>query len=144
MTDREKVIKGLECCAMQNVIDLPDCEHCPYKDDSGTCTTQTQLFQDAIELLKAQEPRVLTLEEVKEMKRLTICAVEQRSKVIKNTFNVEYGGIVTLGNKNFLDFVLYGDTNRYRRTEAGYGKTWRCWTARPEEKVRIETPWRTQ
>lgn len=90
---------------------------------------------------KAQQPRVMTLEEVKEMKRLTICAVEQRSKVITNTFNVEYGGIVTLGNKNFLDFGLYGDTNRYRRTEAGYGKTWRCWTAKPTDEQREAVKW---
>ena len=33
---------------------------------------------------------------------------------------------------------------RQTRGDKEYGKTWRCWTARPEEKVRIETPWRTQ
>lgn len=83
----------------------------------------------------------MTLEEVKGMKRLMICAVEQRSKVIKNAFNAEYGGIVTLGDKNFLDFGLYGDTNRYRRTEAGYGKTWRCWTSRPTDEQREAAKW---
>ena len=110
------------------------------------------LMKDALSTLKMQKariaeleaaltPRVMTLEEVKGVKRLTICAVEQRSKVIKNTFNAEYGGIVTLGNENFLDFGLYGDTNRYRRTEAGYGKTWRCWTSRPTDEQREAVKW---
>ena len=100
-----------------------------------------ELATNIEELLKAQEPRVMTLEEVKRMKRLTICAVEQRSKVIKDAFNAEYGGIVTLGTENFLDFGLYGNTNRYRRTEARYGKSWRCWTARPTDEQRKEVKW---
>ena len=83
----------------------------------------------------------MTLDEVKAMKRLTICAVEQRSKVIETTFNAEYGGIVTLGNENFLDFGLYGDTNRYRRTESRYGKSWRCWTSRPTDEQRKAVKW---
>lgn len=133
---REKVIRGLECCK----IPFSKCYNggCPYFDDEGC---KAKLKREALELLKAQEPRVMTLEEVKEMKRLTICAVEQRSKVIKNTFNAEYGGIVTLGNENFLDFGLYGETNRYRRTESGYGKTWRCWTSRPTDEQREAIPW---
>ena len=98
-------------------------------------------IEDGAKLLKAQEARVMTLDEVKGMKRLTICAVEQRSKVIKNTFNAEYGGIVTLGNENFLDFGLYADTSRYRRKEAMYGKSWRCWTSRPTDEQRETTPW---
>lgn len=42
---------------------------------------------------------------------------------------------------NFLDFGLYADTNPYRRTDAGYGKSWRCWTSRPTEAQRKATPW---
>lgn len=104
-------------------------------------TERIKIAENVLALLKEQEPRIMTLEEVKGMKRLMICAVEQRSKVIKNAFNAEYGGIVTLGDKNFLDFGLYGDTNRYRRTEAGYGKTWRCWTSRPTDEQREAAKW---
>lgn len=139
MDNREKVIKGLECCTKGDEVQFCRDEGCPYADVPDDC--MGDVMRDALELLKAQEPRVMTLEEVKGMKRLTICAVEQRSKVIKNTFNAEYGGIVTLGNENFLDFGLYADTNRYRRTEAGYGKTWRCWTARPTPEQREAEPW---
>ena len=135
MINREKVIKGLECCTF--ILGKRKCNECPYQKDNGCY----QLQDDFHVLLKEHEARVMTLEEVKGMKRLTICAVEQRSKVIKNTFNVEYGGIVTIGSKNFLDFGLYGDTNRYRRSEAGYGKYWRCWTSRPTDKRRHEVKW---
>lgn len=123
------------------IIDQYDCNF--YWTDGKKIPTKDliEAFYLAVKALEAQEPRVLTLEEVKGMKRLTVCAVEQHSKVIKNTFNAEYGGIVTIGNENFLDFGLYGDTNRYRRSEAGYGKTWRCWTAKPTKEQREATPW---
>lgn len=134
MIDKEEVINELvehiESALSMN-SDYVDC-------------VRTDLLQTAVGLLKAQKPRVMTLEEVKEMKRLTVCAIEQRSKVIKiieNTFNAEYGGIVTLGTENFLDFGLYGDTSRYRRTEAGYGKTWRCWTSRPTKEQQERVKW---
>ena len=128
MIDREKVINALE-------------DYEPYAREFDSLSVYGWVVLDALALLKEQEPRVMTLEEVKGMKRLTICAVEQRSKVIKTTFNAEYGGIVTIGNENFLDFGLYGDTNRYRRTEARYGKTWRCWTSRPTDEQIQAVKW---
>ena len=110
--------------------------------NTGVITERDEQFVRNIDRALDQiEPRVLTLEEVKGMKRLAVCAVEQRSKVIKNTFNAEYGGIVTIDNENFLDFGLYGDTNRYRRAEPGYGKTWRCWSSRPTDAQREAAPW---
>lgn len=60
MPDREKVIKGLECCVFpvskgfpyQSHIADGGCEviECPYRDDCD------QLLLDALELLKEQEP----------------------------------------------------------------------------------------
>ena len=51
--DREKVIKGLECCA-----ECGKCKNeCPYDGKNNSmygCTTR--LAKDALELLKAQEP----------------------------------------------------------------------------------------
>ena len=54
MPDREKVIKGLECC------DNDECDICPYdlscdENDLGTC--RATLHRDALALLKAQEPK---------------------------------------------------------------------------------------
>lgn len=55
MTEREKVIKGLECCSTFDRYGFPLCEECPYADD-GTCHELDQLHRDAFSLLKAQEP----------------------------------------------------------------------------------------
>lgn len=50
MPDREKVMKGLECCSR-------GCKFgCPYADEeSSTC--ESVLAADALELLKEQEPK---------------------------------------------------------------------------------------
>ena len=52
MPDREKVIKGLECC--DGYCD--DETGCPYSDELEPFDCQEQLRADAIALLKAQEP----------------------------------------------------------------------------------------
>ena len=51
MTDREKVIKGLECCVYND--GLGNCKVCPYE---GLTTGCDDLRRDALSLLKAQEP----------------------------------------------------------------------------------------
>lgn len=59
MTDKEKVIGGLECCC--NVQSgWKDaryvCPACPYTDNGIPCETLAPLMEDALSLLKAQEP----------------------------------------------------------------------------------------
>lgn len=52
MVDREKVIKGLECC-MVGDGHCPKCELCPYGTvGDDTCQTMDGLFADALALLK--------------------------------------------------------------------------------------------
>ena len=53
MPDREKVIKGLECCV--NPVPEFDCsKECPYfGKTAGAC--YTQLSKDALELLQGQD-----------------------------------------------------------------------------------------
>lgn len=54
MPDREKVIKGLECCRRGF------CFACPYNDGIVESTECKQRWaDDALALLKAQEPRVV-------------------------------------------------------------------------------------
>lgn len=57
MADREKVIKGLECCTRINENCMPDCDQCPYKSDPGAICGVQKPIKDALELLKAQEQR---------------------------------------------------------------------------------------
>lgn len=56
MIDKNKVIKGLQCCSFAwNIEEPPDCVNCPYKDEEyGTCQVpNTPLIEEAIELIKA-------------------------------------------------------------------------------------------
>ena len=58
MIDRDKVIKGLECCAdWQHGTMRWACEACPYnnKPVMGTCDNLFPLFRDARALLKADQ-----------------------------------------------------------------------------------------
>jgi len=69
MIDREKVIRGLECCAT-NRLRREDCEamDCVYLDLEGHGCIH-QLIRDALALLKAQKPVAqgpMTLEEIRQ------------------------------------------------------------------------------
>lgn len=57
MTDREKVIKGLECCkASTNDDQFQRCSECPYNNISiSVQDCRAVLSADALELLKEQE-----------------------------------------------------------------------------------------
>lgn len=52
MPDREKVLKGLECCEK---TDGSDCKNCPYTDD---CDCVEFMSRDALALLKKQEATI--------------------------------------------------------------------------------------
>lgn len=55
--DREKLIHGLECCLCD---DTSACERCGYIDDGcleNPYAFKTAIMRDALELLKAQEPK---------------------------------------------------------------------------------------
>lgn len=72
MTDRDRIIKGFECCAdmQQNTMNR-SCEICPYNNDpaNGTCITLYPLFRDALVLLKADQAQL-----VEQRKRLETIA----------------------------------------------------------------------
>ena len=52
MTDREKVIKGLDMCSIQEGQTIGCLLDCPYKNEDGC---RKKVMRDALELLKAQK-----------------------------------------------------------------------------------------
>ena len=50
MPDRDKVIKGLECCILRNPDDHARCSQCPY---GSNCVNRLKM--NALELLKKRE-----------------------------------------------------------------------------------------
>ena len=77
MDELERVINGLECCfnvqsGWKDAVWV--CPACPYaKNDGKPCETLAPLLDDALALLKAQQPRLLTVDDFKNNADVDIC-----------------------------------------------------------------------
>lgn len=137
MADIEKVLKGLECC--RNGF----CFACPYNDgvdDNVDC--KQKWADDAIAILKFQQPRVLTAGEIRS---LSGCPAWRETK---NSRQKLYQGWVLLyeiqtgmgiTGERFGITEPNGRMSWYRIDD--YGKTWRCWSARPTDEQRKAVAW---
>ena len=149
MIDREKVIKGLEICTadipIENGIHKDDmCQKCPYHNEKyAYCFEKNKLIQDALALLKEQEPRVMTLEEVLAMKFDDVVYVEVvpthavLSAIVLDVIPKlpEIGiGIVQFRQAPTWNGINNADLSYY-------SKTWRCWTSRPTDEQRKAVKW---
>ena len=137
MADIEKVIKGIECC--RNGF----CFACPYNDgvdDNVDC--KQKWADDAISILKANKPRVLTLDEVNQDYK-TWCLGEQEfeiwwleTKKAKKT--IPASTMFMNDNEGVVLRTYFGEMKYFY---AAYNKYWRCWSARPTDEQREGTPW---
>lgn len=135
MLDREKVIQGLECC--RNGF----CFTCPYNDgiDESTACKQLQV-DDALTLLEAQEPRVMTLEEV---------LLADKPFFIEKPSNEDGDkewcgwGIVDTEDREAgtIMFAVIGKSQRLLCDVETMGEYFRCWTARLTEEQRKAVKW---
>lgn len=139
MTDREKVIKGLEMCAADESCKNDECPY--YALEAGYC--ETQMARDALtlikELMRIQEPRVMTLEELEDWDGAVFfeaCETDMYYALIENVD-------LTAGMDGEYVLVNVVPGEHYRRIWAGehYGEIWRCWTARPTEEQREAVKW---
>lgn len=119
--DGEKVIEGLE----QFIADFKP--FCGNKSD-------WKRVDDALALLKAQEPRVMTLEEVNALD-WDYCYLEQERLPGK-----EYRGML---GKHIMTCVTWPSITAAKISYGsdGYGKRWRCWTSRPDQATREAAKW---
>lgn len=133
MIDREKVINNLE---YQNRL-LYDIIPHVSRDDGEYLEAAAKTMSDALALLEAQEPRVMTLEEVKA--KPDYAWIEKLDS--KKTYIVLFDFTAVL---SYLS--SYAHTwNHYGKDELLllllYNKTWRCWTSRPTDAQREATSW---
>lgn len=118
MIDSEKVVKGLECCMSDKLCNSP----CQYKgqcDDGGYYYSKA--IEDAIELLEAQKPRVMTLED------------------FENNPNVDQYGCLPCWMEYREEPKWDGWAEATVHTCVEYGR--RPWTSRPTDEQREATPW---
>lgn len=132
MADREKLIRGLELCAYdpdpgQERKEIRSCPECPYY--LAGCAPR--LIRDALALLREQEARVMTLEEL---------------QAIGTTWNRNTPPYLFVERRSFAesrwmswgfmhDFVrLWGTINA-----KNYGSKWRVWNLRPTPEQMRDT-----
>ena len=133
MDEREGVIYDIERCICRAPDACRDCSK--YSDDSTVIRCMEELLKDALALLKAQEPRVMTLEEVLEQNwdycYLEYDAVRGREAQIFS------------GGRHRLTCVTWPSITSMRLSpgDKEYGKRWRCWTSRPTDEQREAVKW---
>lgn len=135
MTDQETVIKALENCT-----DKPKCKDCPWVEcehEHETVEIPMDLAKDALELLKVQGPRVMTLEEVEHLTYGSPYIIE--TNLQKEEPRLMYGLFSHLGLQGNFSFA-FTDGRGYL-FDVDYGKRWRCWTSAPTDEQREATPW---
>ena len=131
MTDaekREKVIRGLEYCFKMG------CDaKCPYIKEPG-CTRV--LLQDALALLKEQEARVLTAEEMAQIEPDTVYWGEGNH--VRNLWPMAFTDEAIEDSYSGFLKDSYGriyEVELYNKGVMG----WRLWTFRPTEEQRKNT-----
>lgn len=144
---RDKVIRGLECCldvqsGWKDAVYV--CPVCLYgKEDGAPCETLAPLMEDALALLKAQEPRVMTLEEIETFGDDGIVYLECRyivdgiTEVKPAIFQPDNSSPEE--NGYYCVVSSWGKSGFYHKEN--YNEDWRCWTSRPTDEQRNNTPW---
>ena len=94
-------------------------------------------MRDALALLKAQEPRVMTLGDLRDIGSVwELNTPPYLWMEINPSYRWTRGFWVAW--REIYDMI---DGLHPTYDADNYGKTWRCWTSRPDEKRREETPW---
>ena len=136
MIDREKVIKGLECCVTSY---CPD--ECPYVDECGTNVANGEmikpLLEDALALLKP-EPRVLSLDEL-HLNRV-FNAFEEKAVIAFETSGI-YKDSYYNGCEMIAVLATTATMEDWEEKESEYGRTWRCWSSRPTDEQMEAVKW---
>lgn len=120
--DREKVIEGLEEVIAEAV----------YPDRPRKFMMSLELAEDALTLLKAQEPRVMTLEEVRKLPGGALVWQEHRG------VNQPRPRVVHCVTD---EFIIYTDGGKWYFELDDYGTKFRLWTTEPSEMKRQAVKW---
>lgn len=146
MLDHEKVIQGLTVCS----DDIYKCIDCPYYSEyTGNTDCSNHLCKDALDLLKEQKSRVLSLGEAIEGKN----GLEIDPYVfveIKGREDIFIGSVNDASHYNYPD-LSFGVRECFQISRnipaskiylnTDYMKTVRCWTHKPSKEQRKAVKW---
>lgn len=141
MTEREKVFD-----AFRNCITEPKCRDCPWESCEAFVNQKVEIPKDlalaVIRMLAAQEPRVMTLEELATAQKTPVWRETKRAhKDLYNgwmlAYDIQRGQGITGTRQGMTE--PNGRIGWYKLDD--YGKTWRCWTSCPTDEQREAAPW---
>lgn len=141
---REKAIKGLELCTskIETRTQTP-CETCPYHNKKyhgvlgdGCCNARS-LQRDALALLKAQEPHVMTLGDLRDIGSVwELNTPPYLWMEINPAYRWTRGFWVAW--REIYDMI---DGLHPTYDADNYGSIWRCWISRPTDEQREKVKW---
>lgn len=138
--DRGKTIKAIEICYTLG----HNCTECPLfsEDDCND-----KLMRDALSLLKEQEPRVMTLEEVighYSLPPVVLDDLDWQEDYLQDIAPL-YFDFPGDDDPWAVHWRGYQEVRKHLKDwKASYGQNWRCWTSRPTGEQRKATPWEPQ
>ena len=132
MTDREKVMLAVSHCLRSN--DCSICEACPY-NESNDYGCRSRLRDDIVRLLKAQEPRVLALDEIHSNMTVWLEDVDKADVILAITES-EFCALHGL----CMCFIA-SDNRRIAPLKREYGIHWRAWTSEPTDEQKKAVKW---
>lgn len=139
MTDRERVMKELSWI-INNFPKQKD----PKDAAEKMCNAINTYCSDALSLLKEQEPRVMTLDEVLTGEDFMWAEIYTPNKW---SWCVIYAKISPVVSNDEIVKIEEDCGTAWTKNKSEYGKRgfldggWRCWSARPSEQQMRDTPW---
>ena len=135
MPDLEKVIEGLNDLrshfrAMAGISSS--------RQGRANHIESARTIEDAIALLKAQEPRVLELEDVNRLEQNEVVWLEDKGiEEIIPAIVVSHGHLYAQQSV----CLMIVENPRLWVATFDYRERWRCWTSRPDDATREAMPW---
>lgn len=101
------------------------------------CALVQEKSVEIIDILNAQEPRILAFDELKSISgTASTVYVERRTKTHYN--ETAFVSVEKVYGENV---IFHGQKSIFGHSKKDYGKEWRCWTSRPTDEQREATPW---
>lgn len=131
MIDREKIISALENCSDP----AGKCRDCPYEEcerfEKSVSEYPDELIRKAVELLKEQEPRVLSANEIIKTTEVTTCYLE-----VKGERNLYGAYLQKYDDDHTLVVTDVKDVPEMIATRHA-----RLWSSKPTDEQREAVPW---
>jgi hypothetical protein len=132
MPDGEKVVSKLQILRTWCAVN-PDYDTGLSAED---CVKAVGWLDDAIALLKAQEPRVMTMKEVLATEVVYAEDIDKAEIIPVLVSRRAHDRIVLV-----RAHLMGGPSHVIYPLICEYGKRWRCWTSRPTDEQREKEPW---